>query len=476
MDTVDTRFDELRRQLSTITDPAWIVGGAVRDILRGLPVVDVDIAIAADAEGPAKRLARIHDATRFPLSDAFGAWRVVGGTLPFQVDITPLQGATIAEDLSRRDLTVNALAVALADGALVDTIGAMADLERGVLRMVGPQSFHADPVRIVRLARIALQTGFAIDEPTRLRARMDAGAIAATATERVFDELVRIAKWDTAWQGFEILDEVGGLGVIVPQLEEGRGLEQTPYHHKDVLGHTLEVVRHACDMRRDPTDMFRADGPAVAALLSEPLADEMTRGDALMFACLFHDMAKPETYAVTPEGRATFFGHDRVGADLAAAWCRRHNTSNRFREIVAQCVREHLALGFMVHRQPLSLRQIVRYLDRTSPADVELIVLSCADRLATNGARTTPPQIQRHLDVARQITRQMVALTERGAPTPLLDGREILWLVGCDPGPWTAALVQALREEQLVGLVTTRAQAERFVRDWATRELPSRIT
>ncbi len=470
MDTVDARFDDLRRQLSTITDPAWIVGGAVRDTLRGSPVLDVDIAIAANAHGTAKRLARAYDATRFPLSDAFGAWRIVGGSLPFQVDITPLQGATIAEDLSRRDLTVNALAVSLADGALVDTTDAMADLERGVLRMVGPQAFHADPVRIVRLARIALQTGFAIDEPTRLRARMDAGAIATTATERVFDEMVRIAKSDMAWRGFEILDEVGGLGVIIPQLEEGRGLEQTPYHHKDVLGHTLEVVRHACDMRRTPADIFRADGAAMAALLREPLADEMTRGDALMFACLFHDMAKPETYAVTPEGRATFFGHDRVGAELATQWCRRHNTSNRFRDVVAQCVREHLALGFMVHRQPLSLRQIVRYLDRTSPADVELIVLSCADRLATNGPRTTPPQIERHLDVARQVTRQMIMLAERGTPAPLLDGREILALVGRDPGPWTAALVRALREEQIIGRVRTRTQAERFARDWASRE------
>jgi putative nucleotidyltransferase with HDIG domain len=470
MDAIDTRFDDVRRQLSTITEPAWIVGGAVRDILRGLPVVDVDIAIAADADGAAKRLARAYDAVRFPLSDAFGAWRIVGGALPFQVDITPLQGSTIAEDLSRRDLTVNAIAVALGDGGVVDTTGGLGDLERGVLRMVAPDAFHADPVRIVRLARIALQTGFAIDESTRLRARMDAGAIAGTATERVFDELIRIAKWETAWRGFEILDEVGGLGVIIPQLEEGRGLEQTPYHHKDVLGHTLEVVRHACDMRRDPANMFRGDGDAVAALLAEPLADEMSRGDALMFACLFHDMAKPETYAVTPEGRATFFGHDRVGAELASAWCRRHNTSNRFRETVAQCVREHLALGFMVHRQPLSLRQIVRYLDRTSPADVELIVLSCADRLATDGARTTPPQIARHLDVARQVTRQMVALAERGTPVPLLDGRQILAIVGRDPGPWTAAVVNALREEQIVGLVTTRAQAERFVREWMARD------
>lgn len=471
---VDARFDELRRRLSAIGGSGWIVGGAVRDVILDRAVVDVDIALAGDAHQAAKRIAREYDAVRFPLSDAFGAWRIKDGRLPFQVDITPLQGGSIEEDLARRDLTINAIAVDLADGAVIDSVGGGADLAAGRLRMAGPDAFRSDPVRIVRLARLACETGFTIDEATRLRARMDAGGLGSTAGERIFDELIRIAKLVDAWRGFEILDDVGGLGVIIPQLEEGRGLEQTPYHHKDVLGHTLEVVRHACEMRADPTQLFRSAGPAVARVLAQPLADEMTRGDALMFACLFHDMAKPDTYAVTAEGRATFFGHDRVGADLAEQWCRRHKTSNRFRETMSQCVREHLALGFMVHRQPLSLRQIVRYLARTSPADVELIVLSCADRLATNGPRTTPPQIARHLDVARQVTRQMIELAERGTPTPLLDGTEIIAIAELPAGRWTAELVRALREQQIVGVVTTRDQAERFVREWVQRDVDAR--
>lgn len=466
------RFAAMRSALTALGNDGWIVGGGLRDVLLGVRPADVDVAVPGDAEGVARRLARGQRASRFALSDAFGAWRVAGGDLPFTVDITPLQGGDIVADLSKRDFTINAMAIPLrGDGPLIDPNGGMADLAGRLLRMVSPQSFRDDPVRIVRCARIACQSGFAIDDATRLRARMDAAALTQSAGERIFEELRRIARLPDAWRALELLDEVGGLGVLVPELEEGRGLEQTPYHHKDVLGHTLEVVRHACAIRADPDAIFRGAGPGMAAMLAEPLADQLTRAEALTFACLFHDMAKPATYALSAEGRATFFGHDVVGADMAADWCRRYKTSNRLRETVSLCVRRHLALGFMVHRQPLSLRQIVRYLDLTAPADAELLVLSCADRLATNGARTTPPQIVRHLDVARQVARELVRMRDEGPPAPLLNGLELVELAGRPPGPWTARAVAALREEQLVGLVRTRVQAERFVRRWIAREL-----
>jgi len=262
------------------------------------------------------------------------------------------------------------------------------------------------------------------------------------------------------------------LGVLIPELEEGRGLEQTPYHHKDVLGHTLEVAQRVCEIRADPDGVFRSSGRRIAEALDAPLADGLTRGEALMFSALFHDMAKPATYAVTPEGRATFFQHERLGAEMAAEWCIRYRTSTRFREVVTLCVRRHLALGFCVHRQPLSLRQIDRYLRSTAPAEVELMVLSVADRLATSGPRTTPPQIERHLAVAREIAGWHFALLDRGPVRPFLSGAELARLLDRTAGRWTSELVDALREEQVVGLVRNVDQAERFARRWANEHPP----
>lgn len=458
--------------LAPATSAGWVVGGGLRDALLERPVADVDLALDGDAREAARLLAKAHHATRFPLSDAYGAWRVHGGDLPYTVDITPLQGGSLDADLAKRDLTVNALALPLDGGDLVDRHGGVADLQARVLRMVGPTVLRDDPVRLVRVARLACQLGFAIDPATRLRARMDAGEVLRSAPERVAEELRRIARLPEAWRGVEALDDLGVLGVLIPELEEGRGLEQTPYHHKDVLGHTLEVTRRVCELRADPGEVFRASGQRIAETLDEALADGLTRGEALVFAALFHDMAKPATYAVTPDGRATFFQHDLRGAEMAASWCLRYRTSTRFREFVALCVRRHLALGFCVHRQPLSLRQIDRYLRSTAPAEVELMVLSVADRLATNGPRTTPPQIARHLAVAREIATWHFALHDRGPVLPLLNGAELADVVGRAPGRWTADLVEALREEQVVGLVRTVPQAARFARDWADRHPP----
>lgn len=460
-------IDSLLGPLAPLGPDGWIVGGGLRDALLGRTVADVDLAVSADAKELAHRLAKAHGATRFPLSDAFGAWRVRGGRLPFTVDLTPVQGGSLQQDLARRDLTVNALALPLTGGELIDNHNGLADLRARSLRIVAPTVLRDDPVRLVRLARLACQLGFDIEPQTRLRARMDAGELGRSAPERVAEELRRITRQPDAWRGVETLDDLGVLGVIVPELEEGRGLEQTPYHHKDVLGHTLEVVRHVCELRADPGDIFRGAGPRIAADLAEPLADDLTRGDALVFSALFHDMAKAETYAVTPEGRATFFQHDRRGAELADTWCRRYRTSTRFRDVVVVCVRRHLALGFMVHRQPLSLREIDRYLRSTAPAQVELMLLSVADRLATDGPRTTPPQIQRHLAVARQIAEWYVTLAERGPVRTLVNGAELAELLQRESGRWIAELLDALREEQVVGLVRTRAQAERFARAWA---------
>ena len=442
---------------------AWLVGGGLRDALLGRPVTDVDVALAGDARAAAYALARAHRAVRFPLSARFGAWRVQGGRLGLTVDLTPLQGASIVEDLARRDLTVNALALPLdAPGEMLDPHGGLADLAARRLRLVSPQALAADPVRLVRLARLARQLGFAVDPAAAVRARADAGALAAAPGERVMEEFARLLRLPEAWRGIWLLDEIGVLTALVPELEAARGLEQSPYHHRDVLGHVLEVVREADRLVADPAGVFRASAPRVAAYFAQPLADGLTRGQVLLITALLHDMAKPETFDRRPDGRVTFMGHDRLGAEEAEAWCRRMRTSTRLRDTVVLCVRQHLPLGFLVHRQPLSLRQIDRYLRATAPCEVDVVALSVADRLATRGPRTSESAIARHLALARQVVETHHRLVDRGPPPRLLSGDELARAVGRPPGPWLSDALEALREEQVVGAVVTREQAARF--------------
>lgn len=458
----------LTAPLTPLDAPAWVVGGGLRDALLGRPVADLDVVTQGDPAAQAKALAIAHGAARFELSRDFGAWRVTGGSLGMQVDVMPLQGGSLEADLARRDFTINALALpAAGEGRVIDRHGGLHDLADRRMALVAPSALSDDPVRVLRLARIADALGFRIDPGAADAARAAAGGIGDAPGERVMEEFQRIITAPDPGRAVRALDGLGGLGALLPELEDCRGVDQSEYHHLDVLGHTFEVLDNVVAIEHDPEPIFRTRGALVAGSLVRPLADDLTRGQALRLTALMHDMAKAETRGVMDSGRITFIGHDRRGADMADAWMRRMRTSNRLREFVVRGVRHHLVLGFMVHRQPLTLAQHDRYLRRVAPDPVEAIVLSVADRMATDGPRTTPIQITRHLALAREMLAAHARISALEPIRPPLDGAQLAQVLDRPPGPWLAELLLATREEQLMGRVHDPPTAEAFARRWA---------
>ena len=181
------------------------------------------------------------------------------------------------------------------------------------------------------------------------------------------------------------MDAVGATDVVLPELARLRGVEQNRFHHLDVHDHTRAVLAETIELERDPQQALGEHAQAVTDLLAEPFANELTRGQALRFGALFHDVAKPQTRGVTESGRVTFIGHDVAGAELATAVLRRLRASERLSEYVAALTRNHLRLGFLVHSMPLGRREVYRYLSACSPVQVDVTLLSVADRLATRG-------------------------------------------------------------------------------------------
>ena len=157
---------------------AWLVGGAVRDRLLGRQTFDLDVVVDGPPEEAAKALGRAGRAAAFPLSDAFGVWRVVARDHRWQVDLLPVNGDSIEADLAARDFTVNAIAEPLAGGEAIDPFGGRADLAAGRLRMVSAQAFAADPLRVLRAARLACELHLEPDPETRAAARARATAAA----------------------------------------------------------------------------------------------------------------------------------------------------------------------------------------------------------------------------------------------------------------------------------------------------------
>jgi poly(A) polymerase len=193
-------------------------------------------------------------------------------------------------------------------------------------------------------------------------------------------------------------------------------------------------------------------------VLGETLADELTRGQALRFAALLHDVGKPATRGERPDGRVTFIGHDETGDQIVHSVCRRLRTSSKLADFVGEVTRHHLVLGFLVHRRPLSRREVYRYLRTVDPVEVEVTLLTCADRVATRG-RNAEPAIAAHLGLARELMGPALEWREHGPPRPLLPGDELAREVGIEPGPELGELVRRLEEAAYAGEVDGREGA-----------------
>jgi putative nucleotidyltransferase with HDIG domain len=458
-------IDPIEALVAVAQDPAWLVGGAVRDRALGRATDDYDVAVTGDARGLARELARAADSHVFALSETFGVWRVVARDHGWQVDVLPLVGGSIEHDLAGRDFTINAMAEPLGGGPYVDPFGGMSDLHDRRLRMVSAAAFIDDPLRVLRLVRLACELGFSVDSATASAAESSAAALAQVAPERVFAELKRIVIAHRALAGLALMDRLGATRVILPELTRMHGVEQSPYHHLDVYEHTQSVLAATIELAQSPDQWLGAHADAVERFLAEPLANELNRGQALRFGALLHDVAKPVTRRVTTEGRVTFIGHDSEGAEMASAVLTRLRASERLREHVSALTRHHLRLGFLVHEAPLGRRAIYRYLRSCEPVQVDVTLLSVADRLATRG-RGSEEAIRRHLELARVLLGEALAWRS-GPPRPPLRGDELARALGLRPGRELGRILNELEEASFAGEISSREQAIERARELA---------
>jgi tRNA nucleotidyltransferase/poly(A) polymerase len=246
-------LDPARRVLSG--EEAWVVGGALRDELLGRPLVDLDIA-CRDPRAAARSFAAETGGAPFPLSERHGAWRVAfadGRT----VDFTPLR-SSIEDDLATRDFTINAVALPLRGGEPVDPFGGVPDLERRVLRAVGPTVFDDDPLRLLRAVRLEDELGFRLDDETERLVRERAPLVDRPAGERLLAELRRLSA-----RGFRRLDELGLLSPLGGSLDRLSGLEDAGSDMRlvAVFGRNLGRFPVSNELRRYANALLRAELP-----------------------------------------------------------------------------------------------------------------------------------------------------------------------------------------------------------------------
>lgn len=480
--------ERIRPLLPEIGQPVHLVGGVVRDALLGRASHDIDLVVAQDAIPLTYWLADRLRLPAYALDAERDVGRIVARDETTTLDIARYRGPTFEDDLRGRDFTINALALpagARTADAIIDRHGGLDDLRAGRIRIIHRDSIADDPVRALRAARFATQLDFALTPETAEAARAALPALLAhTSAERVRDELTKLLSAGAPHLGVALLDELGLLAGVLPEVAALHDVAQSPPHHEAVLAHTLSVLRYLAAVEAlldgEPPDETAEWMGAIATLLApyraalrthlERVVEGGIDGRALLrWGALYHDTGKRETRTVDETGRIRFLGHDEAGATLTATRLNRLNCGNaairHARDIVAGHMRP---LYLATERRAPSRRAIYRYFRALHGAGLDVALLSLADHLATYDGAGGESEWEALLAVVGALfTAYFDAPHEAVAPPRLLTGRDIMELLGQPPGHEIGRLLALLEEAQAAGEVTTREQASAFIREHA---------
>lgn len=445
--------------------PAWVVGGAVRDVALGREVDDLDLAVAESPRQSARAVAEALGGFAFELSSDFPTWRARDREGTWQVDLAELRGGGIEADLALRDFTVGAVAVDLMTGEGLDPTGGLADIEAGIIRAAGPESFSQDPLRLMRAARLAAQFGWQIDPGTISLGLETSPRAGEPAGERSLSELCQLMATGDPLVGLRAMDSLGLFESLLPEIGALKGVIQGPNHHLDVYGHTLEVLEGVLRIESDLEAFVGESAEGVRAVLDTELADGVTRSTGLRLGALFHDCAKPATRR-EEDGFVSFRGHDVEGAAMITAIFKRLRSSNRLAEYVADLARHHLVLGFMVTRMPLSRRDVYGYLKRTDPVGVDVTLLTVADRLGARGSGSVASEemVAGHLSLASEMVADALEWRRSGPPAQFLPGNELAGRLGIAPGPDLGRVMEELAAARYAGEIHSASEAVEMAR------------
>jgi putative nucleotidyltransferase with HDIG domain len=468
----------------------YLVGGAVRDLLLGRPVRDLDFAVPGRAIPLGRKLANALGADFYTLDSERDAGRVlldVDGKQAI-LDFVALQG-DIDADLAARDLTINAMALDLRQpDALLDPLSGAADLRAKRLRACGPRSFESDPVRVLRAVRMAAAFGMQIESETRKWLRAAAAGLTLVSAERLRDEWLRLLLAPKPAASLRALDLLGALEGSFPELVRLKGVTQSAPHIYDVWEHTLHVVEKLEFAFAALDENYPAEGASDFASglivlrlgrfrsqLSQHLAAEMVaerpRRALLLLAALLHDSGKPLTRRVEPSGRIRFFGHEAAGANLAAERGAALHLSGEEIAYLDTVVANHMRPAALTRTGQLpSRRAIYRYFRDTGAAGVDICLLSLADMLGKNVTEINEAEFKAHLETLRTLLEAYYEKPEESVSPPILiNGDELMSELGLKPSRKIGEILEALREAQAMGNVTDRAGAIAFARNFRSR-------
>lgn len=439
----------------------YIVGGAVRDYLTEKQCLDRDlIVIDEDAKEFSLKLQKLFDASFVPLDEVNKIYRIVLRDKINYIDVTNPVGGSIEKDLMRRDLTINAVAVNIHSGEIVDIAGGITDINNKCINFINEQNFVDDPLRLLRVYRFQAQYGFDINIDTVAAVCKYCDLISKPAHERINYEILKLFNGKFAHISLENMDKTGLLEKIFPFVIELKQVPPNSHHHLDLFHHSIETVKNieklygnSCDEVKNHLEKLDFGG--------------FSRLVHLKCAGFMHDIGKFSTWTIE-EGKHRFIKHDDTGAKIAEKLLKSMHFSNKQIEYISMLIKYHIYPSQVMASENITDKIMMRYIRKMDLNAIDAIILAQADRLSARGPEITDEIVNKNIESLNNLMNFYLDIRDTLKPLPkLLSGNEVMEILNINPSPKLGEIMNALHEAQMNGEVFTKEQALNFVKNFS---------
>ncbi|MBN1384241.1 MAG: CCA tRNA nucleotidyltransferase [Elusimicrobia bacterium] len=446
----------------------WIVGGYIRDLVLRKTSKDIDFVTEGNAKKTAQLFAKKIKGTFITLDDYRKIYRVVADDWTY--DFSKKQGKNITEDLSRRDFTINAIALQITNYTrrggqitnLIDPFGGMADLKHKHIRAISEKNFIDDPLRILRTYRFAGQLNFKIEPRTEKLVKKYTKRLKSVSPERIRNELFLTFESAASYPAIVKIYQSGILNELTPELVRTKNTARCYYPKLGVLGHSFNALKV---LEKFYSENFKSVFKRFSGRINSHLENRIggpksvKRKTLLKLAVLLHDIGKTGA-AKKIDNRLRFFGHEDIGIEIINAIGKRLKLSNDEIKYIKNLTKHHMRLGNLTSAQSLTDKAAWRYFRDLGNDAIDLIVLSVTD------AYTYPKSNIRtlHKIIGNKLLAKYFDEKKKVFPVKLLNGFEIMKILKIPEGPAVGKILRKLEEAQVTKKIKTKDEAKKFIR------------
>jgi len=456
----------------------YVVGGYVRDFLLKKKTLDIDLVVSENAELFAKKLAKKINGKCFVLHSDLQVYRVAVKNNPDMeyIDISLMQGKNIKEDLSRRDFTVNALAVKIENfdnikKNITDYFNGIKDLKNKEIKAVSKKVFIDDPLRMLRAFRFASEYNFKISKDTLSLIKKYSSKITAVAGERIKNELFRILNNRKSSQYISAIDDVKLLEKMFPVIATMKKSAQSFYYHpKGLFQHCFQTYEALENILIKLDKYFPKSKDILEQHLNEHFSEYVNKKNLLKFIAVFHDCAKPEC-AKRMDNKMRFLGHEELGAKKTAQIMKELKMSNKEIDFAKAIISEHMRPSNLAKSEVITTRAQMRLFRDIKENTPDLLIMAMSDWHSYKNLKKKiyPKKVlqQQEKSVAKLIFAYFDFINNK-PKDKILDGNVLMKEFHLKPGKIIGELLKYINNAYEEGRIKDKKQALKYAKSQLT--------